>query len=210
MTTNDQPMSKNKKVISAGFLLQHNGEYLIGLPSGRTGTTGGWGIPKGKQDAGESLLGTALREFWEETSFEIRNESLEGNVHYEEEPFYSYNVESRDGDKTVFAFRAYVTSKKVDEWIADYPFKCLTNLNNGLPEIAEYKWVTPAEAVALVVKSQKAMFEFIHKYRKIDDERERRRDYRGQIAGGDTGRTQEEAAEGSNTGASQGLQVGCN
>lgn len=165
-------MSKElKKVISAGFLLHWNGKYLIGLPPDRCGTTGGWGIPKGRQDAGEKLLTTALREFWEETALELRNESIDGNIHFEEEPFYSYKVVAKE-DKTVFVYRAYATIKPEKDWLKDYPFKCLTYLKNGKPEIEQYKWVTPEEAIQLVVKSQRQVFEFVKNYKDVDGNKE--------------------------------------
>jgi len=63
-------MSK-EKLISAGFLIQSKDKYLLGHASGR-GMTKGWGIPKGKQDKGETLLETAIRETFEETALPLQ------------------------------------------------------------------------------------------------------------------------------------------
>lgn len=41
-----------------------------------------WSLPKGKLDAGENLLATAVREIWEETGYRVRLGKLLGNVSY--------------------------------------------------------------------------------------------------------------------------------
>lgn len=41
-----------------------------------------WSLPKGKLDAGENLIATAVREIWEETGYRVRLGKLVGNVSY--------------------------------------------------------------------------------------------------------------------------------
>ena len=98
-----------RELTSAGILLASNNYYLLGCPSHRTGTTGGWGILKGRTDeTDENLLATALREFYEESS--LRLDTMD-NLVIERDPFYSYHVEGKDRIgkflKTVYVFRAY-------------------------------------------------------------------------------------------------------
>src|SRR5580700_8383903 len=64
------------KKISAAILLfreiSTETEYLLvhfGGPFWKNKQVGAWSIPKGEQETGEALLGTALREFKEETGF---------------------------------------------------------------------------------------------------------------------------------------------
>lgn len=162
---------KARKLVSAGFLLKSKGLYLIGCPSHRTGTTGGWGIPKGRQDPGETIRATALREFYEETNLDIRSDST---IVTDWEPFFNYGTEGKDDTgkfkKTVYVFRAYDQTAKLADTVDN--LKCLTFVKSGAPEIAEYKWATPEEAYDMVVKSQKGIFEFIIKYNTLNKKNE--------------------------------------
>jgi len=166
----DDSKVKPRKLVSAGFLLESDNKYLIGCPSHRTGTTGGWGIPKGRQDPGETVLQTAVREFYEETNLGILSLHAKDHVLYEFVPFFSYNTEGKDDTgkfkKTVFVFRAYDIAK--ERFLHEQPelLKCLTFVKSGAPEIGEYKWVTADEAIDMVVKSQKPIFELVAKYNK--------------------------------------------
>ncbi len=150
-------------IISAGFLLKSGSDkYLIAKPWGKSGTTGGWGIPKGKRDKHETILEAALREFYEETDLILEGGQIcySYDIHVEYEPFFNYQVKARDKrdekeyEKQVYVFRAYSDSR-----ITEFPFKCTSLLDNGNPEIEAYDWVTAEEAHERVVKSQKGMFE---------------------------------------------------
>ena len=57
-------------ITSAGILLNSGGFYLIGGSAKDINCPTGWGIPKGKIEAGETLLRGAMREFYEETSLD--------------------------------------------------------------------------------------------------------------------------------------------
>ena len=156
-----------KLVVSAGFLIRSaDDKYLIVKPFG--GSTKGWGIPKGKRDQGENILDAALRETYEETALHVDGSP---NIEYEGEPFFHYTVDTTEGGtkkkflKHVYVFRAYVTKE-----VKDFPFKCLTFLEDGRPEIEKYEWVTLEEAYERVVKSQKGIFEFLLTYKKINNE----------------------------------------
>jgi 8-oxo-dGTP pyrophosphatase MutT (NUDIX family) len=161
-------MADNEKlVVSAGFLIKSaDDKYLIVKPFG--GSTKGWGIPKGKRDKNESIFDAAVRETYEETALHIDgNKSVE---HYESEPFFHYTVDTTEGGtkkkflKHVYVFRAYATKD-----IETYPFKCLTFLEDGRPEIEKYEWVSLEEAYEKVVKSQKGIFEFLINYKKTNE-----------------------------------------
>lgn len=158
--------NKNKLVVSAGFLIKSaDDKYLIVKPFG--GSTKGWGIPKGKRDPGEHILDAALRETYEETALRIEGNK---NIDYQGEPFFHYTVDTTEGGtkkrflKHVYVFRAYATNE-----VKDYPFKCLTFLGDGRPEIEKYEWVSLEEAHERVVKSQKGIFEFLLNYKAINE-----------------------------------------
>ena len=151
-------MNKNK-VISAGILLEHKGKFLIGHPTELTGTTHGWGILKGRQDANETLVQTAFREFKEESNLDL---ILTPGVICTPRPFYKYTVSSK---KQVYVFWA------VDPYgyTTQHNFSCPSLVpNTDKPEIDKYKWVTADEAVDLVVESQKGLFRFVQQLIKPD------------------------------------------
>ncbi len=162
-------MSLPKTVISAGFLIRStNDKYLIVRPSSKTGTTGGWGIPKGKRDPGEAIINAAIREVFEETDLRIQDNP---EIEFESQPFYHYEVETNEYrkqakfKKQVYVFRAYCTDK-----IEKFPFKCTSMLECGKPEVDEFEWVTLEEAYDKVVKSQKGIFKFLITYKNYDND----------------------------------------
>lgn len=141
------------KVVSAGILLQHKDKFLLGHPTELSGTTNGWGILKGKVDKGETLRRTAIREFQEESGFNldtIADIGLEQFMY----PFHKYKTNA--GKKTVYVF-----------WMVDFfgevfrtKLHCPSIIEGtDKPEIDQYRWVTADEAIKLVVESQKEMFE---------------------------------------------------
>jgi 8-oxo-dGTP pyrophosphatase MutT (NUDIX family) len=144
----------HRELVSAGVLLECEGKYLIACPWHGVGTTGGWGVPKGKQDQGETLIQTALREFYEETGLKLSEKDLTTK-----EPIYSYRAKGKDDTgkfhKTVHIFH----SKSTNPELLDFKFECLTFVKGNKPEIADYKWVKPGKAKDLVIKKQKELFE---------------------------------------------------
>ena len=61
---------KDKKEVSAGFLLETPEGYLLVHPTMRPRSRGNWDIPKGHMETGEYPLETAIRELQEETGLE--------------------------------------------------------------------------------------------------------------------------------------------
>lgn len=140
------------KLISAGILLQYQDKFLIGHPTSGTGTTGSWGILKGKVDEGEQLITAAIREFEEESSIDLCDQKYELIVM--PYPFYYYQVNK----KTVYVFWA------IDEegWTTQRKLSCPSMIEGtNMPEIDDYKWATVDEAIKMVTESQKELFKTV-------------------------------------------------
>ena len=168
-----QTVTEKPLVVSAGFLLEdiYDKKFLLVRPNG--GTTGGWGIPKGKRDPGETIYQAAVREYKEETNLDIQDHKVLDRYHIvaDMEPFFHYTVDTNDKkrnkryNKHVYAFhvKAWLTG------IQEFPFSCPSLLENGSPEIGEYGWFTLEECYEKVVKSQRGMFEFLVNYKKHNE-----------------------------------------
>lgn len=148
------------KIISAGILLEYDGKFLIGHPTEMYGTTNGWGILKGKVDPGEFLIEAAIREFKEESNLDLNHWTHAQGVHKFPRPFYSYQVKN----KTVYVFwmidtLGYTTQAKLS----------CPSLIEGTdkPEIDAYQWVTPDEAIKMVVESQIDLFKTVKELTKL-------------------------------------------
>lgn len=150
-----------KPVISAGVALYADGKYLLVRPFG--GTTGGWGVPKGKRDEGEKIFNTALREFKEETGLDIvRSDAAEqSGITVDFFPFFHYVVETKEKKGKKYKKQVYVFHAEASKEITDYAFKCESFLEDGRPEVAEFGWFTPKQCLDVVVKSQKPMFQYL-------------------------------------------------
>jgi len=140
---------------SAGVLLQSQGLYLLGHPSGR-GDTQTWGIPKGKVDERESRYEAAIREFEEETGLDLstfsRNELVIENEHCDK-----FRVGQK---KTVYVFRAWDVA--TCQPLVHYPFRCDSLIENtDRPELDAFKWATIDECITLSTPSQKEFFKRI-------------------------------------------------
>ncbi len=163
-------MTIKPAVVSAGFVIQApSGKVLIVRPSGKTGSTGGWGFPKGKRDPGETILNAANREVVEETGINVFES--EHTRMYNETPFFHYTVETSDQsskkkyNKHVYAFMAYGL-----ESVETVKCVCTTMLDCGRPEVDQFEWVTLEEAYEKVVKSQKGLFKFLLDYKNHNEE----------------------------------------
>lgn len=148
-------MSKSK-IVSAGVLLKCGSKYLIAHPTELTGTTHGWGIPKGKVDPMESIYTAALREFREETGLDLETQS---SVLIEMDPWTTFKVGS---SKKVYVFRAWDEKEE----LINYPFKCISFVHGHTPEIDAYQWIEPEDALAVVTTSQIKLFAEVIKQRK--------------------------------------------
>lgn len=147
----------NNRIVSAGIVLQSDNKYLIAHPTSKTGTTHGWGVPKGKANPHENIFDTALREFYEESSLNLSQYS---EVEIEWLPLVQFEVKLKKKlIKDVYIFHAIDKSNK----LIDYPFKCISYVKPGVPELDAYKWVTAKEGLALVTKSQRIIFKILNK-----------------------------------------------
>lgn len=148
--------SKDKElIISAGIVLRSKGKYLLARPTGNTGTTKGWGIPKGKVDSGETLLEAAMREFREETNLDLSQHPI---ITVSAEPITSVSLKiGKKQKKKVYAFFADDPAGTV----ANFPFECVSFTPSGKPELDAYEWVDLDEAIQRSIKSQKPIFQHI-------------------------------------------------
>lgn len=153
-------MAKSK-VVSSGLVINAGDKYLLVKPYG--GTTGGWGIPKGKLDPGEVIRAAAIREVMEETNLDVTNNETvtKYKLKVDSAPFFHYTVDTSDKKrgsyrKSVFAFMVIA-----DPELLNYEFKCTSMLQDGRPEIEKFEWFTLKEAYKNVVSSQKSMFEYL-------------------------------------------------
>lgn len=162
-----------KPLVSAGILVKDTttGLYLMVKPNG--GTTGGWGVPKGKRDKGEKILHAAVREVKEEVGMDFSNagQILQYGLHMDLTPFCHYEVDSAEGKKGkkfhkhVFVYQGYADNAAVK----DFPFECTTFLeSDGRPEIAQFGWFPLEECFEKAVKSQKVIFQHLLDYQKHD------------------------------------------
>ena len=135
---------------SAGILLfraTHDVEVLLIKPGGpfwRNRDAGAWMIPKGAVESGETAIEAALREFEEETGTRLMSV-----------PFALASIR-QSGGKHVEAFAvegdldpAAVTSNHFEiEW----PPR--SGQRERFPEVVEARWMTLAEARAMMLPSQ--------------------------------------------------------
>jgi predicted NUDIX family NTP pyrophosphohydrolase len=137
--------------LSAGILLfrqrKHATEILLIKPGGpywRSRDVGAWMIPKGAIEAGELPVEAALREFAEETGTELTTA-----------PFPLAKVRQAGG-KSVEAFAAEgdldTAAIKSNEFEMEWPPK--SGRTERFPEVAEARWMTLAEARAMMLPSQ--------------------------------------------------------
>ena len=126
------------KVRSCGILIHCKGKYLVCKSS----NFAVYGIPKGKQEPGETDKETAIRETREETSLDLLPTQLI--------PFISYSARGKD-------MVVYFTS--IDEFPRN--LGCTSMLDELTPEIDEYLWLTKDEAIAIVNNHMKVIYETI-------------------------------------------------
>ena len=136
---------------SAGILLfrdrDSETEVLLIKPGGpfwRNKHAGAWMIPKGAIEPGESAAEAALREFEEETGTRLTTV-----------PFPLARIRQAGGKIVeAFAVEGDLDPESVmsNEFEVEWPPR--SGLVERFPEVAEARWMTLAEARAMVLKSQ--------------------------------------------------------
>jgi 8-oxo-dGTP pyrophosphatase MutT (NUDIX family) len=148
-----------REITSAGILIKSGDKYLLAHANGRKPTTG-WGLPKGRVDAGEALEQAAVRETMEECGLVISPNEIK--------PFTEVRYKSSDEEgKVMKTLKIFI--HEGDESLQTKPLSCSTyfnpnwvkNSNVKIAEIDAYKWVTADEAKSLAMKSIKSIFDLL-------------------------------------------------
>ena len=152
--------------LSAGVLLfrQRSGitEVLLIKPGGpfwRNKNVGAWMIPKGMVEPGEKPAEAALREFEEETGTKL-----------DAMPFPLATVRQAGGKKVAaFAVEGDLDPAAVrsNEFECEWPPK--SGRRERFPEVAEARWLSLAEARALMLPSQLPLLDALDRKLKGED-----------------------------------------
>ena len=142
---------------SSGFLIYDifgkEIKYLLVHPGGpfwRNKQNQGWGIPKGKQEEGETLLETAIREVKEEI----------GQIPYGRITHYLGSIKQRKR-KVVCCFAVFGTvSLPITSVLTTTEWPKKSGNYIEVPEIEEARWFTAEEAKSIMIKGQ---YEFIER-----------------------------------------------
>lgn len=145
---------------SAGILLYRRGshgvEVLLIKPGGpfwRGRDSGAWMIPKGAFEPGESALDAALREFEEETGTRLDATPV------------ALTTIRQSGGKIVEAFAAEgdldASAIRSIEFEAEWPPR--SGRRQRYPEAEEARWMTLADARAMMLPSQLPLLDALEK-----------------------------------------------
>lgn len=137
--------------LSAGILLfrerDHGIEILLIRPGGpywRNKDAGAWMIPKGAIEAGEAPVEAALREFEEETG--TRLDSV---------PFPLAKIRQAGGKHVeAFAVQGNLDATAVSSNHFEVEWPPRSGQLQSFPEVAEARWMTIADARAMMLPSQ--------------------------------------------------------
>lgn len=141
------------RVISAGFIVKcKNGQFLLGKAcyDGNDKFT----IFKGRQDPGESLIETAIRELKEESGIDINvDDRLNKNI--STVPIFTYSMR----DKDVYVFLLNDSEGALD----DFEFKCDSYYGETVkyPEIIDYKRFDLDDMDKYIFHSQLGLIELL-------------------------------------------------
>jgi len=127
MITKIRPDDFNKRFDVVGCYLIHEGSFVMLHRHAHKANGDLWGLPGGKVEPGESLVGAMVREIEEETGLEL----LPSDVHF----FGSYYVRHDDFDFEWHMFSAELPTRPRIQ-ISTYEHK-------------DFKWVTPREGQLL-------------------------------------------------------------
>lgn len=124
------------------------GIFLYSIKTGKllickaSGNYGGWSIPKGMAEEGESPTETAVRELWEETGIDVN--SLKISLIVELDP-----VMYKTRKKILKSF-LYI----IEDDLIDFDFKCISLVDGKYPEISDYKLVELGNAEKVLHEAQ--------------------------------------------------------
>lgn len=143
-----QELTVSKQTQTCGvFVFGPDGKILICHVTNADKNT--WSIPKGRPDNGETTSETAMRELKEETSLVVDAAKLfaMGNAFYKsgrELVAFGYRLQRPVDTKILFCESLVVGDKK------------------SFPEVDEYKFVQPAEALKLIhATQQKVLIKYL-------------------------------------------------
>lgn len=130
------------KVISAGILVKYGNKYVLGHATGQSW----YDIFKGRNEEGESILQTAIRECEEESSLVFSGSEMK---------YLGLNDYLPGKDLAVFVAR----NDNLD--IND--LKCTILMENGEPEMDYYILVSYDEMLSKVGKSMRKVLKFLER-----------------------------------------------
>lgn len=140
-------------MISAGFLIESNGKFLICHSSSLDGKLSYsdqmWGIPKGIVEKNEYPLDAAIRETLEETGIDIRKLQSSGSVKIIED-FFKYKTTKKKVYVSYANCTLNITKEKRICRSMIMPF--------NIPENDFFLWVDWKVAREMVSKNQKSLF----------------------------------------------------
>lgn len=125
--------SYTQPYIVVGAFIERDGKILL-IQENHPPDKGKWNLPAGKLDFGESPLAAAKREAFEEAGIDFTPTALLG-VH---------SVHRKDTPGEVHALRIVFIGESEGEVSLDHG-----EAVGGVAEIADYKWLTPDEILAM-------------------------------------------------------------
>ena len=131
------------------------GIFLYSIKMGKllickaSGNYGGWSIPKGMAEDGESPIEAAVRELLEETGIDVNN--LQISLIVELDP-----VMYKTRKKILKPF-LYI----IEDDLSDFDLKCISLVDGKYPEISDYKLVNLENAEKVLHESQASKIEEI-------------------------------------------------
>jgi 8-oxo-dGTP pyrophosphatase MutT (NUDIX family) len=139
----------SKTIASGIFIVRKDKKILICHPTNHKKDF--WSIPKGKVDKGETLLDAALRETYEETNINLKN-NYNFAIHVLPSVNYSHNK------KVINSFVYLESQESTMDW-STIEIKCNSNVpldRGGFPEMDEYQWINIEDAKPLLHETQAA------------------------------------------------------
>lgn len=146
------------KTVSSGFIvINRKGEILLGKVDNHPEPFQ-WTVFKGKQEEGETLIETAIRELKEETGIDIvSDDRLNKNI--STNYVYDYRLKHKD----VYIY----TLEDVEGVLNDFQFNCSSYWGEDEnPEISDYKWVDIDDLEDYLFPSQRGLADFLKKHKK--------------------------------------------